>query len=176
MVLDSKRVFHLVEAETGRTAARLESPDTCAVMCATFSPDGSRLAVLTGEGPAVHVWDLRAIRKRLAGMGLDWDAPPYPAADPADPSAPPLPPLQIELDPLDGHVEQYRQSPEELIAFHTERIGKYPESAEPPHLRGHALVRLQRLPEALDDFNRAIRLRPGDRHLRIARAAASTRS
>ena len=142
-----KRVIHLVEAETGRVVARFESPDSCAVKGATFTPDGSRLAVVTDEGPAVHVWDLRAIRKRLAVRDLDWDAPPYPAADPADPSAPPLPPLQIELDPLDGHVEQYRQSPEELIAFHTERIGNYPESAEPPHLRGHALVRLNRFPE-----------------------------
>ncbi len=41
----------------------------------TFSPDGSRLVVTTNFGPAVHVWDLRTIRKQLVVMGLDWDAP-----------------------------------------------------------------------------------------------------
>ena len=138
---------------------------------ATFSPDGSRLAAITNEGPAVHVWDLRAIRNRLADLRLDWVAPPYPMADPAGPSAPPLPPLQVELDPLDGHIEQVGQSPEELVALHARRIGKDPEDAESYHQRGHALVRLRRFPEALDDFNRAIRWRPVDRHLRVVRAA-----
>ena len=41
--------------------------------------------VTTNDGPAVHIWDLRAIRKRLVGMGLDWDAPAYSDDDPADP-------------------------------------------------------------------------------------------
>ena len=45
-------------------------------------------------GPAVHVWDLRTIRRQLAAMGLDWDAPAYSDQDPADPSVPPL-----------GHIE-----------------------------------------------------------------------
>ena len=65
----------------------------CAQDWATFSPDGSRLVVTTNDGPAVHVWDLRAIRKHLAGMGLDWDAPPYPEVDPALNA--PLPPLVV---------------------------------------------------------------------------------
>ena len=56
---------------------------------ATFSPDGSRLVTTSPEGPTVRVWDLRAIRRRLAGMGLDWDAPAYPDADPAGPEAAP---------------------------------------------------------------------------------------
>ena len=84
---DANKVLRLVEIETGRTVARLESPDLCDVEWATFSPDGSRLVVVTNDGPAVHVWDLRAIRKHLAEMGLDWDAPAYPDDDPADPSA-----------------------------------------------------------------------------------------
>jgi tetratricopeptide (TPR) repeat protein len=170
-VQDADKVLRLVEVETNRTVARLESPDSCDVGWATFSPDGSRLAAITQEGPAVHVWDLRAIRKRLAALRLDWDAPPYLVADPAGPSAPPLPLLQVELDPLDGHIEQFGQSPEELVALHTRRIGKDPEDAESYHRRGHALVRLQRFPEALDDVNRAIRLRPVDSHLRVVRAS-----
>ena len=171
LVLDSKRVLHLVEPETGRTVARLESPDLCGVMSATFSPDGSRLAVVTNDGPAVHVWDLRAIRKRLADMGLDWEAPPYPEADPADPSAPPLPPLRAEIHPPGHPGEPGGPTPDELVALHTGRIGKDPKDADAYHQRGHALTRLKRHAEALEDFNRAIRLRPGDMHLRAVRGA-----
>jgi WD40 repeat protein len=75
LVQDADNILRLVETESGRTVARLESPDSCGVTYATFSPDWARLVVTTQEGPAVHVWNLRAIRRRLAAMGLDWDAP-----------------------------------------------------------------------------------------------------
>jgi len=100
VVVDATRVIRMVETETGHTVARLESPDVCNASGASFSPDGSRLAVTTSDGPAVHVWDLRAIRRQLAKMGLDWDAPAYSDDDPADRSAPPLPPLRVDLGPL----------------------------------------------------------------------------
>ena len=91
VVVDPSRVIRLVELETGRTLARLASPDLCGVQGVAFSPDGSRLVVTTKDRPtpAVHVWDLRAIRKHLARMGLDWDAPAYSEDDPADPGRPP---------------------------------------------------------------------------------------
>ena len=72
-VQDANRVIRLVASQTGRTVARLESPDECGVWSAAFSPDGSRLVVSTRDGPAVHLWDLRAIRAHLAAIGLDWD-------------------------------------------------------------------------------------------------------
>jgi serine/threonine protein kinase/WD40 repeat protein len=76
LMLDSSNVLGLVELETGRSLARFESPDLNNDGMAAFSPDGSRLVVTTNDPPpCVHVWDLRAIRRRLAGMGLDWDAP-----------------------------------------------------------------------------------------------------
>ena len=100
VVMDATMVIRLVETETDRTVARFESPDLCHAWGASFSPDGSRLAVTTSDGPAVHVWNLRAIRRQLAQMGLDWDAPAYSDDDPADRSAPPLPPLQVDLGPL----------------------------------------------------------------------------
>jgi hypothetical protein len=115
VAVDAKHVFGLVETEMGRTLARLESPDLCgvsgisfspdgshlevSVSGLTFSPDGSRLVVTTNDGPAVHVWDLRAIRKNLLKMGLDWDAPAYSREDQADPSRSPLPPLPVDLGP-----------------------------------------------------------------------------
>jgi WD40 repeat protein len=105
--LDASRIIRLIEAESGRVMARLESPDSGRVKWATFSPDGSRLVVVRSDTPAVHVWDLRAIRKRLAVMGLDWDAPAFSDDDPAAASLPPLPPLQVDRGPLNDEVEQF---------------------------------------------------------------------
>jgi WD40 repeat protein len=102
VVQDASRAIRLVVTESGRTLARLDSPDSCGVAWATFSPDGSRLVVTTNEGPAVHIWELRAIRRKLVEMGLDWDAPAFPDDDPASPSVPPLPPLKVDLGPPAG--------------------------------------------------------------------------
>src|SRR5262249_13864710 len=38
---------------------------------------GTRLSIAAADG--LRVWDLRLIRQRLTEMGLDWDAPQYPA-------------------------------------------------------------------------------------------------
>jgi eukaryotic-like serine/threonine-protein kinase len=96
VVQEASKVIRLVETETGRTLARLESPDLCENWGPFISPDGSRLVVSTLEGPAVHVWDLRAIRKRLRTMGLDWEAPAYSENDPAAPSEPRFARVQID--------------------------------------------------------------------------------
>jgi WD40 repeat protein len=87
-VQDADKVLRLVETGTGRTLARLESPDLCDVPRATFSPDGSRLVVSTPDGPAVHVWDLRAIGRQLLAMGLGWDLPDGPDPGERTPSGP----------------------------------------------------------------------------------------
>jgi WD40 repeat protein len=97
-LLDESGIMRLVEAETGRVIARLESPDSSTVYWATFSPDGSRLVLVPENFPAVFVWDLRMVRKRLAAMDLDWDAPAYSDDDQAAASLPPLPPLYVELN------------------------------------------------------------------------------
>jgi eukaryotic-like serine/threonine-protein kinase len=104
--VDSSRVIHLVEADSGHTIARLESPSSSNADTATFTPDGSRLVLTSGDEQAVRVWDLRAIRRRLIAMGLDWDAPAYSNDDLADPAARPLPPLQVDLGPLAGAINK----------------------------------------------------------------------
>jgi eukaryotic-like serine/threonine-protein kinase len=104
-IADRSRVLRLMDARTGRTLARLTSPDLCEAWAATFSPDASRLVVSTRDGPASHLWDLRAIRRRLAGMGLDWDAPAYPTEDPANSSAPGLPRLRIDYGAPVSRIE-----------------------------------------------------------------------
>jgi hypothetical protein len=99
VVQDDTGVLRLVDIKSGRALARLESPDRCQVRAASFSADGSRLVITTPDGPAIHVWDLRAIRHRLAEMGLDWEAPPFSHDDPASPALPPLPPLKFDYGP-----------------------------------------------------------------------------
>jgi eukaryotic-like serine/threonine-protein kinase len=51
-----------------------------------FSPDGGWLTTVEESRQALLVWDLRLIRRHLASMGLDWDAPPLaPAVEDAKP-------------------------------------------------------------------------------------------
>ena len=57
-----------------------------------FSPDAGRLAAYSTH--VTHVWDLRAVRGRLAEMGLDWDAPHLSGAPSAAASA-----LRVTVDP-----------------------------------------------------------------------------
>ncbi len=143
----------------------------CDAGSATFTPDGSQLVVTTNDGPAVHVWDLRKIRKHLDGMGLDWDAPAYSDLGSAGPSSPRLPPPMIDFGPLAEHVEDYAAPAAELLKRYTERIAKNSNDADAYHHRAHALGNLIRFPEGMDDMTRAIRLRPGDGHYRAYRAA-----
>jgi serine/threonine protein kinase/WD40 repeat protein len=68
----------LVDPETGREYARLEDPDQVRVAWMSFSPDGTRLLTAgAGSGAWVRAWDLRAIRRQLAEMGLDRGLPLY---------------------------------------------------------------------------------------------------
>jgi WD40 repeat protein len=71
--------FRLVEIETGREVARFDDPDHYADRAA-FTPDGTRLVALMRDG--LRVWDLRAIRRELTALDLDWDAPPFPSSSP----------------------------------------------------------------------------------------------
>jgi WD40 repeat protein len=76
-IAPSPDVVRLVDATTGRELAALESPNPKGIWGLCFAPDGTRLAV-AADGPAVQVWDLRAIRRHLASMRLDWDLPSSP--------------------------------------------------------------------------------------------------
>jgi hypothetical protein len=71
--------LRLVDAGTGKVLAALEPPRDVSSTSRCFSPDGTRLAVATANH-TIHVWDLRAIRRGLAEIGLDWDLPAYPPA------------------------------------------------------------------------------------------------
>jgi serine/threonine protein kinase/WD40 repeat protein/tetratricopeptide (TPR) repeat protein len=167
---DSSRTAFLVELTSGLTLARFESPDQYQFAAGILSPDGSRLIVGTNDRPAcVHVWDLRAIRRRLAEMGLDWNAPVYPEDDPARADLPPLPPLQVDYGPLVEQLELYSEREEVLFERLTARIKQDPKDTEALHLRGQALLSMNRLEDALADFTAASTRRPQDGHLRAYR-------
>jgi eukaryotic-like serine/threonine-protein kinase len=167
--VDADKALLLIETNSGRIVARLESPDSCNPVWATFSPDGSRLVVVTNDGPAVHVWDLRAIRRHLSSMTLDWHAPAYPDGDPADSNAPPFPALRFEYGSLTGELEHLNEPAGALVERYTARLQKEPNDVEAHRHRGHALSDLRRFEEALADFNTAIRLVPDAARPRLDR-------
>jgi WD40 repeat protein len=77
-------IIHLRDAATDRIVAKLEDPQGDHAGWMSFTPDGTQLVVNAGYAKAVHVWDLRAIRQRLKGMGLDWNWPEFPPAAKAE--------------------------------------------------------------------------------------------
>jgi eukaryotic-like serine/threonine-protein kinase len=166
---DEDQVLRLVETETGRTVARLTSPDLGDVSGAAFSPDGSRLAVNNSSRPVVQVWNLRSIRNHLHGIGLDWDRPAYSGDDPAGSEAPPLPPLQVDFGSLADELELFNEPFEAVLKRCTARLKRDPSDAHAHELRARALVHLRRFPEAIEAVTNAIRLRPGDADVRALR-------
>jgi Sigma-70, region 4 len=87
----SSRRVQLLQAATNLPLATLETPNADPVEWLDFSADGSQLIVVTPSPGCVRIWDLRAIRGRLAQMALDWKLAPYAAA------APPSTPLRLDV-------------------------------------------------------------------------------
>ncbi len=140
----------MADLETGRTIARLEAPDMITVGYATCSPDGSRVATIVGDdGPAIHVWDLRSIRRQLAAMGLDWEAPAFSGSDPAEAGLPHLPPLQVDFGSLICGLEHSSEPPKTLIGRLSARLKENPDDVDAYHQRGHAFHQLGPLPRRL---------------------------
>jgi eukaryotic-like serine/threonine-protein kinase len=174
VVQDADRVLRLVQAGTNRTVARLESPDLHSTQWSVFSPDGSRLVVTTDQSPAVHIWELRAIRRKLAGMRLDWEAPAYPEVDASAAAGPPLAlTAVVDLGSLGGegrpHLERARKlqaegKAAEAIDALRQAIGQSPNFAEARNdlawLLATAPESLRNPPEAVEHARRAAELMP----------------
>lgn len=64
------RTIRVWEIPTARELARWEAHDS-AVTALAFSPDGATLASGSVQG-ALKLWNLPALRRELAGLGLDW--------------------------------------------------------------------------------------------------------
>jgi WD40 repeat protein len=67
--------MRLVEPATGREYARLEAPEPIQLLPISFTSDGGHLLAFGSQKGTLHIWDLRAIRRQLVELGLDWDLP-----------------------------------------------------------------------------------------------------
>jgi WD40 repeat protein len=92
--MKSNGALGLVDPETGREYAPLEDPHQHAAGRLVFSPDNTLLVCVGHPHRDPTVWDLRALRTRLAPLGLDWDKPPFPSPPPN----PDAPPLRVEVE------------------------------------------------------------------------------
>jgi WD40 repeat protein len=75
----SRSGLRLLDTRTWAELATIDVPDQELMCWLAFSRDGAQLAVACQLQPP-QLWDLRAVRRQLAQIGLDWDQPPYPPA------------------------------------------------------------------------------------------------
>ncbi len=188
--------YRLVEAATSRELARFEDPERYAG-AARLTPDGTRLVALGREG--LRVWDLRAIRRELAALDLDWDARPDPPESRRDAS-----PLRVEVvgtsllvprtrawwtlaeasyrllrapdDPA-GHARRAEAAvqldwPWLAERDYTRALERWPDHREALSQRGLIRLKEGRLAAALADFDEVIRLDPQDPYPGYHRAMA----
>lgn len=197
----SEGFLRLIEIETGRELARIEPPDS-RLGSFKFSPDGTRL--LESHSYGLRVWDLRLIRKNLAELGLDWDAPKFPEES----QAPAKPLLELSFigrdlladkskldahettvalcrlmanpfDP-DGRLFLGRQSlnggrPAEALGHFRTAIWSRPDSFTLHVNAALSLTRLGQHAEAIQKYSAAINIRPDDIRTRLWRAEACRR-
>jgi eukaryotic-like serine/threonine-protein kinase len=74
-VAGSRSLLRLVDPKIGSELATLESSDPQLITALTFRPDG-RLLVASSGSDEVRAWDIRAVRRGLAELGLDWEEHP----------------------------------------------------------------------------------------------------
>ena len=168
-VQDASKVIRLVETQTGRTVARLESPDLCSVV-GSLQP---RRVAAGGEhprwpgrarlGPAGHPRTSRRDGPRLGRAGL-FRRRPGRAIGPAAAPAP------GRLWPAGRDTSSTSRSRPRRCSSGTPRASRtIPPTPMPFTIAGMPWRKLKRTREAIDDFTRAIRLRPVDAHLRASR-------
>jgi tetratricopeptide (TPR) repeat protein len=166
----------LAEIETGRELARFADPEQARLDGVAVTPDGSRVVTTLRDRPYLRVWDLRAIRRRLAGLDLDWYPPATFDAREAPGPFPPVPrPCRVDLGHLDSWLKQATETSEQTVARLTRAIEADARDVRLYHDRAYVWVGLQRFDEALADFTAALRLRPGDVHLRACRGEVAER-
>jgi tetratricopeptide (TPR) repeat protein len=159
-------IIHLRDAATGRTVARLEDPHDDRAGWMGFTTDGTQLVVAAPYAKAVHVWDLRTIRRRLKGMGLDWEWPEFsPTGEPDRPgplgAAPTIRVVCAERHFTRGMELATRGLLEEAVAEYRKAIEIDPKHARAYHGLGLALFDQNKVGEAIACYAEAIKLDPG---------------
>jgi WD40 repeat protein/tetratricopeptide (TPR) repeat protein len=162
----------VTDAETGREVVRLEDPHQDGLVGATFSPDGALLMGSTNDSHCVRVWDLRKIRAGLAGLGLDWDAPPYPAGSSPDPAAAPLAVRVVGADLFADPARLVRARREQTLAA----LWLNPFDPDARLALGDELLRANRPAEAAAQFTASLAFRPDQAGGYLRRAVARFRT
>jgi tetratricopeptide (TPR) repeat protein len=136
----------------------------------TFSPDGSQFLHVTNDEHTVGVWDLRALRRHLADLGLDWDAEPYPAVEDDG--------LRYGSAPLDVRII----AAEETMARRAHAAGERqratallkttPDDPEARYRLGNALYALGEYDFAVRELGLALDRRPDHESARLRRGEA----
>jgi serine/threonine protein kinase/WD40 repeat protein len=170
-ILKSPRYVQLIDVATGSELAGFEASQNITHLC--FSLDGSRLAAGCAH-QVIHVWDLQAMRRELAEMGLDWDMPPYLPGD----SWGGAQALRIKVD-----LGQASQSsgmdllhPREQIGLCSFLLALNPFNYQTYMQRGSAYTKLGEWSKAIDDLSLAMALMSADpkpRALALIRRAYS---
>jgi hypothetical protein len=70
-VLEGGRDIVLLEAATGKELATFGGPHQPGIAAFCFSADGSKLVALQAD-QSLQIWELRAMRRELAALNLDW--------------------------------------------------------------------------------------------------------
>jgi serine/threonine protein kinase/WD40 repeat protein len=103
-VEDTAGAIRVVSTDSGKLVVRLESPEQTRLIPRCFTPDSTRLVAVGVETQALHVWDLREVRRDLAELGLDWDETAYQPADDSR-NAPALRVTVVSRDTALAHVK-----------------------------------------------------------------------
>jgi len=149
--------IRLVDPATGMEFASLEPPFKAETFAMDFSPEGSLLAMGTRWG-FLHLWDLRAIRRELQALRLDWDLPPYPEPAAASTKLAGADVLLGELDPATRKgleaLQDFGKAAREIVEVpkggHPTSGAAPPKETPAPHERAGA-------PEPADDSKRFAR-------------------
>ncbi|HMF15098.1 MAG TPA: hypothetical protein VKE94_22440, partial [Gemmataceae bacterium] len=157
-------VVILFDPASSREYARLEDPHLDGYLGFAFSPDGSLLVGSTEDSRCIHVWDLRRICQGLQELGLDWDAPPFPAAKPEPTAADHLLTVEIDLGELEDNVAIGAQPTplhlRRLIGVNSLVLAFQPFNWKAYRQRGRAHAMLQESRQAIDDYSSALGLLP----------------
>jgi serine/threonine protein kinase/WD40 repeat protein/tetratricopeptide (TPR) repeat protein len=164
----------LAEVETGRELARFEDPEQARVNRVAFTPDGTQIVTTLLERPYLRAWDLRAVRSRLAGLGLDWTPPADLRSDVVAGPYRPLPNgFRVDRGQLDAWLRPAAESLPQVVERTTRAIEANPVDPVARSQRASALAGLKRFAEAIDDLTVALKARPDDAHLLVARGRAA---
>jgi tetratricopeptide (TPR) repeat protein len=147
-------LVQLLDPDTGAELASLAVPDPQGLASLRFSADGGLLVAGHDGSQECHVWDLRAIGRHLADLGLDQGWPSFRPAEPPSPR-----PLRVTVDLGPGPA-----TPQQLVERWTTALRTNPQDVEAYHQRGHAYEKLGRTADAVADFTEALKRQPNNAH------------